>query len=470
MDFPYRTLLFSSLLFSLSLLSVLSHSNFSPIDNYLVDCGSTVDSSVDYRRFVADSSSSNSPGFSFSSRSVSLRDENAVAGSSSQLYDTARVFSRPSKYEFEIRDEGTHMVRLHFQNLKSSKFDSDYAQFHVLIDDFVVLSNFSVGNSIGTSVVKEYLIWVGSDKLVIRFIPAQISKFAFVNAIEVISAPKDLVPETAKYLFSEKIEDFDGLGRQALEVVHRVNIGGPKVTPFNDTFFRTWLPDNEFLESSFVPERVYFAGRINYLKGGASREVGPDNVYKTARVIRSRNSSIPKINMTWEFPVIEGYKYLVRMHFCDIASISLGLLYFNVHVNGHMAYKDLDLSTVANFYLASPFYADFVVDSDDSGVLKVSVGPSNSSVPYAIDGILNGVEIMKMNNSMRSLDGPFCPGFVLRSWPAGHTGFLVPLVAAVCLLLSISMILRRKMFGTRETFGWSKLPVNVSEINMKNGF
>ena len=57
--------------------------------------------------------------------------------------------------------------------------------------------------------------------------------------------------------------------------------------------------------------------------GGASREVGPDNVYDTARVIKSRNASIPDANITWEFPVIGGFKYLVRLHFCDIASISI---------------------------------------------------------------------------------------------------------------------------------------------------
>ncbi|XP_024922355.3 probable receptor-like protein kinase At5g24010 [Ziziphus jujuba] len=464
MEFPCTNVLVFSLLLSLSSLSAFSYSVFSPVDNYLVDCGSAVDTTVDNRRFVADSSTSGAL-FSHSS-GISLRNENPFA-SASPIYDTARVFTRPSKYEFEIREKGTHMVRLHFQTLNSSRFDSFHSQFHVLVNDHVVLTNFS-GDNILNPRVNEYLIWVSCEKLVVRFIPIRNSKFAFVNAIEVISAPKDLVPVTAQYVNSEKNENFDGLAEQALEVVYRVNVAGPKVTPYNDTLWRTWIPDNEYLESSFGSKSLYFGGRIKYRKGGASREVGPDNVYNTARVIQSTSDSIPEIKITWAFPVIGGYKYLVRMHFCDIASISLGLLYFNVYVNGNLAYKDLDLSAASNYMLASPFYADFVVDGDGLDVLTVSVGPSNMSMAHAIVGILNGVEIMKMNNSMGSLDGMVCAGSISRSWPRGNVGVLVPLVAVVCLLVGISLGMQRRMFSNKDSLSWSKLPVDVSETNVKH--
>ncbi|TQD68955.1 hypothetical protein C1H46_045512 [Malus baccata] len=314
----------------------------------------------------------------------------------------------------------------------------------------------------------EFLIWVDSKNLVIEFVPAKKSYFAFVNAIEVISAPKDLVADTAKFVNDEKVEGFNGLIKQALQVVYRVNVGGSKVTPFNDTLWRTWVTDDEYLESESGSKRVYFGGRIKYQGGGASREVGPDNVYNTARVIHSATASIPHVNMTWVFAAVGGYKYLVRLHFCDIASISIGLLYFNVYVNGKLAYENLDLSMAANYMLASPFYADFVVDGEDSGVLSVSVGPSNRSVPYAIDGILNGIEIMRLNNSMGSLEGEHCAGWVLRNWPRGNVGEAVPLVAAACLLLSISLVIRRRMSG-KEFVGWSKLPTDVSEVNLKHG-
>lgn len=467
MELPYTACLVLSLALSLSAFSSLSYSAFSPVDSYLIDCGSDADSTVDNRRFAGEQSSTSGSVVSRAADSVAVRSDNPFA-SSSPIYDTARIFHRPSKYEFEIRDKGTHMVRLHFQTLNSSKFDFVNAQFHVLVNDHVVLSNFSGGNVVNPR-VNDYLIWVGSEKLVISFIPTKSSKIAFVNAIEVISAPKDLVPDTAQLVSSGEVVNFDGMDKQALEVVYRVNVAGPKVTQFNDTLWRTWVPDDKFLQSSFGSQNVYFGGRIKYRKGGASREVCPDNVYNTARVIKSTNDSIPDVKITWAFPVVGGYKYLVRMHFCDIASISLGLLYFNVYVNGNLAYKDLDLSSVTGYMLASPFYADFVVDGDDSGALTVSVGPSSKSLAYTIVGILNGVEIMKMNNSMGSLDGMVCAEWVSRSWPSGNVGVLFPLVFAVCLLLGISMVVQRRMFWNMEyCFAWSKLPVDVSESSVKH--
>lgn len=457
MESPYRYFKLYILVLSLFTFFLLSHSAFAPIDNYLIDCGSTVDTSKDNRRFVADLASSDSYLFP-STGSISLRNEYPFAG----IYDTARVFTKPTKYEFTIKDKGTHMVRLHFHNLNSSKLDLLNDRFHVLVNGYLVLSNFGGGNTLNRK-VKDFLIWVDDGKLSVTFFPAENSKFAFVNAIEVISAPKDLLRDTAQLLNSEKSENFNGLTKQAFEVVYRINVGGPKVTEFNDTLWRTWVPDDQYLESNFGLKRMYCGGRIKYQLGGASREVGPDNVYNTARFIQSVNSSIPKINMTWVFPVVGGYKYLVRLHFCDIASISLGFLYFNVYVNGYLAYKDFDLSRVANWMLASPFYADFVVDVDGNpSALIVNIEPSNKSLPHAVDGILNGIEIMKMNNSMGSLDGKLCVDLLTRNLQKGKVGVLVPLIAALCLVLALITIMPRirRVFRANESLGWSKLPMD----------
>jgi hypothetical protein len=355
-------------------------------------------------------------------------------------------------------------------------FDFNRVKFHVLVNGYVVLSDFSVesdGIRISPKIIKEYLIWVGSEteKLVITFVPTKRSNFAFVNAIEVISAPKDLLDDTAQYLNGDKIENFGGLrlNKQSFEIMYRINVGGPKITAFNDTLWRTWLPDDEFLTLIDGSNRVHFGGRIKYPKGGASREIGPDNMYNTARVITSKNTLIPKVNMTWEFTVIEGYKYLVRMHFCDIASMSLNLLYFNIYINGNLTYKNFDISQVTGYLLASPFYMDFVVEGESSGVLSISIGPSNKSIAPAVDGLLNGVEIMKMNNSMGSLDGLICSGLALKSWKTGNIGFLIPFIALICLLLSISMVVHRKMDQVNDSVTWLKLPVvDIHEPNLKD--
>ncbi|CBI40430.3 unnamed protein product, partial [Vitis vinifera] len=391
---------FSLLLFlSLHLLVVSSlYQRFSPVDNYLINCGSSDEVSVDgnNRKFMGDSVKSDSV-LMCGTRTISIRDSNPDLGLS-PIYHTARVFTKPSKYEFEIRDKGTHAVRIHFHQLNSAKYDVSDALFHVSVNGFLVLSNFTDRNLL----------------------------------------------------------------------VYRVNVGGPKVTPFNDSLWRTWVPDEEFLKFSEGSSRVYTSGRIRYQMGGASREVCPDNVYNSARVISSSNATVPNHNITWGFDVVEGYKYLVRMHFCDIASIAIGLIYFNVHVDGHLVYKDMDLSYITNEVLSSPFYADFVVDGDSSGVLTVSVGPSSKSFPYAVDGILNGVEIMKLNNSMGSLDGEVSVEQVLKNWPRGNIGVSVALFASVCLLLTASLLMHRRRVGVKDSVAWSPLPMDISKGNLKS--
>ncbi len=49
-------------------------------------------------------------------------------------------------------------------------------------------------------------------------------------------------------------------------------------------------------------------------------------------------------------------------------------------------------------------------------------------------------------------------------------GVLVPLVADVCFLVITSVILCRRMNGLKDSVTWSKLPVDVSDVNVKQGY
>jgi hypothetical protein len=40
-------------------------------------------------------------------------------------------------------------------------------------------------------------------------------------------------------------------------------------------------------------------------------------------------------------------------------------------------------------------------------------------------------------------------------------------VAAVCIVLSLSIVIRRRIIESRESVSWSRLPVNLSENNVK---
>ncbi|KAJ4910292.1 fringe-related protein [Raphanus sativus] len=442
----------------------ISSLSFSPSDDYLVNCGSDVDSTVDNRRFVSDASSKVK--FFSSEGSVSLQGED-LAPNVPQIYRTARVFTRQAKYEFNVREKGTHMVRLHFNRLTSSKIDLNGAEFHVTVNGHVVLRNF---NGTSSNKVREFLIWVGVGEVVVRFVPSKDSKLAFVNAIEVISAPKDLIADVATSVSGDGTGKVNGLAKQAMEVMYRINVGGRKVTPFNDTLWRTWLPDDDLFKSlgGSSSRKAYFTGRIKYRPGGASREVGPDNVYNTARVGNV---------MSWDFPVSTGYKYLIRMHFCDIASKSLGLLYFNVYINGNSAYQDFDISDSTGYVLASPYYMDFVVDltadsNNPSGSsIRVSVGSSNKTSvdERGVDAMLNGVEIMKMNNSMGSLDGFVSTDMILTSCPnRRNLSIFIAMMAFMCIFMSFYVVVQRKKVRD-DVFNWTKLPMDVPQDNLKSG-
>ncbi|XP_042051392.1 probable receptor-like protein kinase At5g24010 [Salvia splendens] len=446
----------------LSLIAAAAAASFSPTDHFLVNCGSSAAQTLDadHRVFAGDD-----PGFLASTQTLQLESLDPP----SPLYRTARAFTHPAHYVFPIRDRGVHhLVRLHFHPLRNNRCDLSEAEFHVIANGFLLLRNFRPSTAASSVVIKEFAIPVDSGELKITFLPFDKSGFAFVNAIEVITAPIDLIADVAQLVDAEKNERIHGLLRNGFETVHRVNVGGFKVTPFNDSLWRTWITDDEFFNSIEGSETVHFGGIIKYRNGGLSREVGPDNVYNTARVIRSKDSSIPKVNLTWSFQIEKGYSHMVRMHFCDIASISTYMLYFNVYVNGNLAYENLDLSQSTDAILASPFYADFVVDGGSSGSLAVSVGPSNMSWPRAVDAILNGIEIWKLNNTMGSFGGEVCADSVWRSWRTGHTSVVAPLIGAIFLLLSASVFLQRRRNASSST-GWVRLPVDVSESNLKGG-
>ncbi|KAK4436276.1 putative receptor-like protein kinase [Sesamum alatum] len=218
---------------------------FTPQDNYLINCGSSKSSVVvDNRRFVGDSSK-NSSAYLKQGKSIALENPNP-SPTSSVLHASARVFTSASSYAFDIKSMGTHFVRLHFSPFSCGNYDLGNGNFSVLANGVSLLSNFGADFSVS----KEFLFMVDRLELEILFFPTSDSTFAFVNAIEVFSAPKDFfVDDGGIALISpDGIQEFkQKISSQILETVHRVNVGGPRLTPFNDTLWRSWVPDEEFL-------------------------------------------------------------------------------------------------------------------------------------------------------------------------------------------------------------------------------
>ncbi|KAL7153257.1 hypothetical protein ABFS83_04G154500 [Erythranthe nasuta] len=453
-----------------------SSPSFTPTDNYLINCGSPENTVLDDgRTFKSDSQSA-----SYLSTDEDILTSipsfpNTLSPSSSflPLYLTARIFHHESIYRFLISKPGRHFLRLYFYPLPHPTYNLTSSTFTVATDDIALLHGFSVKDTTKT-VLKEYLINVTTDKLTLKFSPMKNSA-AFVNAVELVSAPDELIPDSAAAV--SPVADFNGLKNYALEVSYRINVGGPHVTPRNDTLSRTWAPDDDFMTFKQGAKKVSVpTDVVEYAKGGATPLIAPHWVYSTADQMEDSGTSDPNFNLTWVMTVDPTFSYLIRLHFCDIVSKGLNELYFNVYINGLVGASGLDLSTLT-LGLAVPYYKDFVLNASfiTNGTVTVQVGPTSNVQSSMPNAILNGLEVMKMSNSAGSLDGLFSADGTYRGKKTGNASMKIAAVAALTLgstallLLSIGIFRWKKRpnkggYQKQKTFSSWFLPLNTSQI------
>ncbi|KAJ0077117.1 hypothetical protein Patl1_36493 [Pistacia atlantica] len=280
--------------------------------------------------------------------------------------------------------------------------DLTKASFSVETGKHVLLHNFKLENN-NQVVLKEYLLNGTDPTLSLKFIPMK-NSMAFINAIEVVSAPDDLISDEGSSLFP--INSYPGLTKFSYQYVHRINMGGALITPENDTLGRTWVPDGPYLKDKSLAKSVSVGSDSIKYPEVVTPLIAPVAVYSSASEMGESATTQPNFNVTWNFDVDTTFSYLLRMHFCDIVSKSMDDLYFNVYVNGKTAISGLDLSTLTKA-LATPYYKDIVVNATlMSGGLSVQIGPMNQNTGTR-NAILNGLEVMKMSNSVNSLDGEF---------------------------------------------------------------
>ncbi|KAK8659122.1 hypothetical protein V6N13_029334 [Hibiscus sabdariffa] len=385
-----------------------SPSSFDPSDDYLINCGASSEAKLDDGRVFksdADTSSYLSTNEDVSTTTDSIPESaftNSTLSSTMDVYKTARIFTSDSTYSLFISKPGKHWVRLYFYPLRHEKYDLKAAVFTVQTDKYVLLHDFSMNDS--KVVLKEYLV-DATQHFSIIFKP-KMGSFAFINAIEIVAIPNELLSDSASSV--PQGNTVTGLSDIAFQVLYRLNVGGPLITPKNDTLDRTWVPDEPFNE--FPQGTEYVMGRnIKYRPDrNMTRFVAPDMVYATAArmtVDAYAQTISPNFNLSWAVRVDGTFSYFIRMHFCDIVSKSKNELYFNVYINGLMGISSLDLSEKAGD-LATAYYTDFVLNASSitNDSITVQVGPMtnvNSGTPNAI---LNGLEVMKMSNVADSLD------------------------------------------------------------------
>ncbi|TXG59361.1 hypothetical protein EZV62_013934 [Acer yangbiense] len=351
-------------LFQFSSILLISSAYTLP-DKYFINCGSDTDiNSVD-RVFTGDMNSSS---VSFTKQGSSqVLDRNQVAGqASTTIYQTARVFRQPSLYEFQITNTSTtYLVRLHFFAFPSTT-NLSKAVFNV-----------------STSEEIQYLF--RTSRVV----------FAFVNAIEVFPALGSFIPDTALHITSSGSNGnyYKEIVSKVLYTIHRINVGGLTLTEENDTLWRNWVPDDSYLYNSKTAKNgTSYAGKLNYM-GRVNEYTAPDFVYRTSKQMNIVDGSQSNnFIITWNFSVSKNTSHFVRVHFCDTVSPMWNVLTFNLFIAGKFS-KEINTYHEAD-QLYGPFYFDFVVDSDDSGILNISVGPNAKS--EVENAILNGLEIMEI--------------------------------------------------------------------------
>ena len=376
---------FAFLLHFLSLVLV-STSDYTVPTKYFINCGSDSPVSLDGRSFVGDKNSDSSI---IVGDSRDIRTENSSL--TQELYQTARIYNKPSSYVVKIDESGTYIVRFHFFPFISHGIDLSEGIFSVSARHFLFLSNFSVRNSSSLPVIREYFLDITPGKFQVDFVPENTS-FAFVNAIEVFLLSPNITVDSALAVppvaAANKDGLFYGVKSNALQTVYRVNVGGGNVSD-SGAFWRKWVGDDNYIVSKGSAENRSTNIKLGQ-ESGATEYIAPLSVYGTCKLVKSTGSSMT--NLTWKFQVKRNARHLVRLHFCDIISPSISVdLAFNVFIYSEFNWTVRPSEIVSK--TASPFFCDLVVDSDNSGYVDISMTPMEDSKEK--EAFLNGLEIME---------------------------------------------------------------------------
>ncbi|XP_041007796.1 LOW QUALITY PROTEIN: probable receptor-like protein kinase At2g23200 [Juglans microcarpa x Juglans regia] len=452
---PLFALLFYLLHFSS--LQFLSMADYSLPDKYFINCGSATNVYTGQRNFVGDLNSGDS-----TSNSISFTDQNRVAINSDQsstaspLYQTARVFLHNSSYEFDIDTNGTYFVRLHFFAFSSPSTPTDLstALFDVWTSGFSLLLNFTAKTSSDSPIIKEFLLSIlNPGKFKVYFVPRG-SSFAFINAMEVFLAPDDLINDTARHVTAAgSTNDYKGVLSKALHTIYRINVGGPNVTPESDTLLRNWVPDSDYIYNPDKAKVVAQSSSPSYNPGFASRYTAPDPVYQTAQTMDTNSTrQADFFNITWGFNVRRNARHLVRVHFCDIVGITQFVLSFNLYIYSKFSRK-VDSNDFGG--TSVPFFLDFVVDSDNSGTMNISIGPRIYS--SETNAYLNGLEIMEILDTSGSVPA-------VSEHKNKHVFLVVVSVLGGLVLIGILavgffLVFKRRKQMPGKNSDWSPIPV-----------
>ncbi|XP_031119272.1 receptor-like protein kinase FERONIA isoform X1 [Ipomoea triloba] len=405
--------------------STLSHgliifATSSSIENVAISCGSSdAPTALHGRVWVGDNTISSTSSLHLTGKSWASR---AQQKASPVPYQTARASHHEFSYRFSVKP-GQKFIRLHFNPAPYNGFKKSIDLFTVKAGPYTLLTNFSpslTADSLGAKFVsKEYCVNVQeSQALTITFIPSRAAKasedvYAFVNGIEIVSMP------TGLYFTPEGDLGAHVVGQNhrfyidtttAMQMIQRLNVGGQSIPSVEDvSMFRGWKDDKSYLFNGVGAASIDSTITIEY--ADMLRHVAPPKVYQTARSLNPGKQQLIVHNLTWIIPVNLGFRYLVRLHFCEFEPgiSAIGERQFSILINNQIAEYNAD---VIKWSGASGIavYRDYIamMEGDKmkgTGNLVISLQPNSELSSKRTEGILNGLEIFKLSNPDNCLAG-----------------------------------------------------------------
>lgn len=395
-----------------------------PLENVAISCGSAGNSTASNGRiWVGDIGTQSSVLLQLNGKSTKSRVTGKDTLIDSTPYETARISHHEFTYTFTQMKAGQKFIRLHFYPAKYKGFKKSRALFTVKAGPYTLLHNFRAslfesGASGIKYVSKEFCVNLEENQdLSISFSPSPKTRgsdniYAFVNGIEIVSMPAglyftrdgDLGPPFVGQKYRFYIDN-----STALEMIQRLTVGGNSIPSVEDPImYRAWDEDLSYLSKpGGVPIRRIIP--ISYLH--APSYVAPAKVYQTARSMAPLNN-LKESNLTWQIPVDLGFRYLLRLHFCELEfGISEdGDSEFSIFINNQVVESNANVIKWGGKHGVA-VYRDYVVPMDGDRIegkryLNITLQTKFVSSDKTNNAILNGLEIFKLSNPDNNLAGP----------------------------------------------------------------
>ncbi|XP_028778175.1 receptor-like protein kinase FERONIA [Neltuma alba] len=454
-----------------------------PSDRILLDCGSLETSQFNGAKWTGDTHNHFLP-LAYSETSSARFISNLSSRVPEIPYSTARVIHYPFTYSFPF-SHALVFIRFYFLSTSYLGLSPSKAYFSVKTGPYTLLSHFSPSVAAdelkSVFFTKDFLVNVKEKRLDITFIPESLASnaLAFINGIEIFSVPLNIY-STGSHIplpFPGHQAPFFINDDYAIEMLYRVNVGNDDYSVDAINAFGTWGNDLSYiagfkhgsvLNIKLRPATVtYHSSKSNDYYYAA-----PIELYWTARTMGISGDNT-RYNLTWSFPVDSGFKYLIRLHFCEISMeiTQVNQRVFKVYINNQVAEESMDLVALTGAPLVT-LYRDYVVmvpmENGKKQNMSIALHPNMKSKPKYADAILNGIEILKLSDSSKNLAASIQLKMEQKEKKSRHSIIIGSTVGVILGLLITFLILIRKT-GARVKWGpFRVVPSNLAGKSPKN--